>query len=123
MAIIGFLILAAAAVFGIEIVAMNDLSIDVSAFNQVYETSVALLFVAGVVTGLAGALGVMVIRDGMVRRHRLRLEAREADQLRERHIAELEEEHAAMLDRTRAERDDSVDLREHELDREHVTTF
>jgi hypothetical protein len=122
MAIIGFLILAAAAVFGIEIVAMNDLSIDVSAFNQVYETSIALLFVAGVVTGLAGALGLMVIRDGLARRHRLRLEAREADRLRERHIAELEEERATMLERTRSERDD-VDLREHELDREHVTTF
>jgi len=122
MAIIGFVILAAAAVFGIGIVAENDFSIDVDAFNQVYETSVALLFVAGVVTGLAGAFGLMLMRDGLARRRRLRLESRAAEELRERHITELEEEHAAMRD-TRADHRDDVDLRNHELDREHVTTF
>ena len=120
MAIIGFVLLAAAAVFGIEIAAVNDLSIDVNAFNQVYETSVALLFVAGVVTGLAAALGVMLIRDGLARQRRLHLEAREADELREQHIAELEKEHAAIhRSDVRANGDDGVDLR----DRDRVTTF
>jgi hypothetical protein len=120
MAIIGFVLLAAAAVFGIEIAAMNDLTIDVDAFNQVYETSIAFLFVAGVITGLAGALGVMLIRDGLARRRRLRLEAREADELRERHIAQLEQESAAMhRDAVHANGDDGVDLR----DRDRVTTF
>ena len=95
MAIIGFVLLAAAAVFGIEIVAMNDVTIDVDAFNQLYETTIALVFVAGVVTGLVAALGVMVIRDGLARRRRLHLEAKQAEAHRERHIAALEEEHAA----------------------------
>src|SRR5436305_11814925 len=96
MAIIGFVLLAAAAVFGIEIVAMNNVSIDVDAFNQVYETSIALVFIAGVVTGLAAALGLMLIRDGLARRRRMRLAEREAEEERERHIAALEEEHAAL---------------------------
>jgi flagellar biosynthesis/type III secretory pathway M-ring protein FliF/YscJ len=116
MAIIGFVLLAAAAVFGIEIVAMNDVSIDVDAFNQLYETSIATVFVAGVIAGLAGAIGLMLIRDGLVRRRRLRLEAREADEQRERHIAALEEEHAALaLHRTEAaaaSNREAVDLRE-----------
>ena len=120
MAIIGFVLLAAAAVFGIEIAAVNDFTIDVDAFNQVYETSVALLFVAGIVTGLAAALGLMLIRDGLARRRRLRLEAKEAEALRERHIAELEEEHAAIhRHEIHADGDDGVDLR----DRDRVTTF
>lgn len=125
MAIIGFLILVAAAVFGIEIAAVNDISIDIDAFNQVYQTSVGALFVAGVVTGLAGAFGLMLMRDGLVRRRRLRLEAKEADEVRERHIAELEEEHAAMLGSAPAdgEGNSKLDLRERDLDREHVTTF
>jgi hypothetical protein len=120
MAIIGFVLLAAAAVFGIEIVAMNDITIDVDAFNQVYETSVALVFVAGVVTGLAGALGLMLIRDGLARRRRIRLEAKEAQAQRERHIAALEEEHAALhRSDARASNGESVDLR----DSDRVTTF
>src|SRR5688500_5929140 len=124
MAIIGLVLLAVAAAFGIAVAAVNDFSIDVEAFNQVYETSASLLFVAGVVTGLAGAFGLMLTRDGLARRRRLRREAREADRLRERHIAELEEERAAMVSDTRARRgDDDLDLRHRELDREHVTTF
>ena len=121
MVIIAFVILAAAALFGIELAAVNNFSVDVDAFNQVYETSAALVFVAGVVTGLAGAFGLMLMRDGLVRYRRLRLEAREAEELRERHIAELEEEHAAMLRNARADGSPSVDLRER--DRQHVTTF
>lgn len=120
MAIIGFVLLAAAAAFGIEIVAMNDVTIDVSAFNQVYETSLALVFVTGVVAGLVGALGIMLIRDGMARSRRLRLEAKDAEEHRERHIAALEEEHAAIHSRdVRPSNGESVDLR----DSDRVTTF
>jgi uncharacterized integral membrane protein len=130
MAIIGFILLAAAAVFGIEIVTMNNVTIDVDAFNQLYETSVALVFVAGVVTGLAAALSVMLIRDGMLRRHHKRLEAKQAEEHRERHIAALEEEHAA-YQRAGADGDgngsEHIDLRDRvrdlEPDRDRVTTF
>ncbi|MEY2403781.1 MAG: hypothetical protein QOD38_1332 [Acidimicrobiaceae bacterium] len=126
MAIIGLLLLAAASVFGIEFVIENNFSIDVDAFNQGYTTSISLVFVAGLVTGLAAALGVMLLRDGMVRRRRHRLEAREAEEHRERHIAALEEEHAAYHrtdgegERVDGDRErEPVDLR----DRDRVTTF
>jgi hypothetical protein len=120
MAIIGFVLLAAAAVFGVEIVAMNDVTIDVDAFNQVYETSIALVFIAGVVAGLVGALGIMLIRDGLARSRRRRLEAKEAEEHRERHIAALEEEHAAIHGSdVRGTNGDSVDLR----DNDRVVTF
>ena len=68
MVIIGLVIIAAAAAFGIEITAMNNVSIDIDAFNQVYETSAATVFVAGVVTALAAAIGLMLMRDGLIRR-------------------------------------------------------
>jgi hypothetical protein len=128
MAIIGFVLLAAAAVFGIEIVAMNDVTIDVDAFNQLYETSIALVFVAGVVTGLVAALGMMLIRDGLARRRRLHLEARQAEVHRERHIAALEEEHAAYHSADGNGQDgEHVDLRDKvrdlDPDRDRVTTF
>jgi hypothetical protein len=128
MAIIGFVLLAAAALFGIEIVAMNDVTIDVDAFNQVYETSIALVFVAGALTGLIAALSVMLIRDGLGRRRRLRLEAKRAEEHRERHIAALEQEHAS-YHRTNGDALDGepVDLRDRaqhfDPDGNRVTTF
>ena len=131
MLIIGLVLIAAAAAVGIEITAMNNVSIDVDAFNQLYETSIAMVFVAGVVTALAGAVGVMLVRDGLIRRRRLHREAAEADQRRERHIAALEEEHAAnhrASAEARSDDKDSVDLRdklqaERERERSHVTSF
>ena len=128
MAIIGLLLLAAAAVFGIELAAMNDYTIEIDAFNQVYSTTAAIVFVAGIVTGLTAVLGIMLLRDGLVRRHQKRSEARRAEAHRERHIAALEEEHAASLgaDTDGANRE-HVDLRdrvrEREPDRDRVTTF
>jgi len=131
MLIIGLVLIAAAAAVGIEITAMNNVSIDVDAFNQLYETSIAMVFVAGAVTALAGAVGVMLVRDGLIRRRRLHREAAEADQRRERHIAALEEEHAAHHRADvggRLDDKDSVDLRdkiqaERERERSHVTSF
>jgi hypothetical protein len=88
------------------------------------------VFVAGVVTGLATALGLMLLRDGLVRRRRVRLEAREAEEHRQRHIAALEEEHAAYhggngdgdgRDREHVDLRDRV--RDREPDHERVTTF
>lgn len=129
MVIIGLVLIAAAAAVGIEITAMNNVSIDIDAFNQVYQTSASAVFVAGVVTALAAAIGIMLVRDGLSRRRRIHRERVEAEQRRERHIAALEDEHAATR-RTATdtgERDGAhVDLRdESERDREpdHVTTF
>lgn len=128
MAIIGLLLVAAAAGFGIELVAMNDYSIEIDAFNQTYGTTASIVFVAGVVTGLVAVLGIMLTRDGLVRRHRLRSEARQAEVDRERHIAALEREHAAgRLADADAVDHEHVDLRDRvrdlEPDRDRVTTF
>jgi hypothetical protein len=128
MAIIGLVLLAAAAVFGIEFAAMNDFTIEIDAFNQLYSTTASIVFVAGVVTGLTGALGLMLLRDGMVRRHHHRLESKQAEAHRERHVAALEEEHAAHHSvGTNGDDGEHVDLRERvrdlEPDRDRVTTF
>jgi hypothetical protein len=128
MAIIGLLLVAAAAAFGIELVAMNDFSIEIDAFNQTYSTTTSLVFVAGVVTGLTAVLGIMLMRDGLVRRHRRRSEARQTERERERHIEALEQEHAEnRLAEVDAQNGEHVDLRDrvHELDpdRDRVTTF
>ena len=139
MLIIGLVLIAAAAAVGIEITAMNNVSIDVDAFNQLYSTSIAMVFVAGVVTALAGVLGVMLVHDGLIRRRRRHREAVEEETRREQRMAELEEEHAA---RRRAEVESrtnetagtdnaaSIDLREkiqaerdRERERARVTTF
>lgn len=127
MVIIGLVLIAAAAAVGIEITAMNNVSIDIDAFNQVYQTSASAVFVAGVVTALAAAIGIMLVRDGLSRRRRIHRERVEAEQRRERHIASLEEEHAAMHRTDTRERDGAnVDLRdeiERDRERDHVTTF
>jgi flagellar biosynthesis/type III secretory pathway M-ring protein FliF/YscJ len=128
MVIIGLVLIAAAAAVGIEITAMNNVSIDIDAFNQLYETSAAVVFVAGAVTALAGAIGIMLVRDGLIRRREARRERALEEELRQRHITALEQEHAA---HQRAELADGnnerVDLREPvgERDREpdHVTAF
>ena len=120
MAIIGFVLLVAAAVVGVDVVAQNNFSIDIDAFNQVFTTSASVVMAAGVVTGLAAALGLMLVRDGVVRRRRIRLEAKAVEEDRERHIAELEEEHEA---RRRADvgahNGETVDVR----DSDRVTSF
>ena len=145
MVLIGFLVLAAALAFGIDIVWLNQSSISVEGFGQVVSTTPAALFVAGVVTGLAGALAVMLMRDGFVRRAVRRRESRVAeDDLRERladrdRKAEAYEREVRRRDRSdRAVRADrEVDLRDREPSRReereataeehahqgHVTTF
>ena len=131
MVIIGLVLIAAAAAVGIEITAMNNISIDIDAFNQVYATSAAAVFVAGVVTALVGAIGVMLVRDGLVRRRQLRRERMVEEERHQRHVAALEEEHAALHRSDSRERADAnLDLRDEEVarqrerDREHhVTSF
>ena len=132
MVIIGLLLIAAAAAIGIEITAMNNVSIDIDAFNQVYGTTAAGVFVAGVVTALVAAIGVMLVRDGLVRRRRIRRERMVEEERHARHVAALEEEHAALHRPDGRERaDTNIDLREQEAERErvererehHVSTF
>lgn len=104
MILIGFVLLAAASVFGIDVVAQNRFNVDVDVFGQLFATTPAALFVSGVVSGLVAALGIMLLRDGNRRRRQLRKDAKHAHPEHE------------VVDSDDRER---VDLRE----RDHVTTF
>lgn len=110
MVLIGFVLLTAAAAFGIDIVAQNRFDLDVDVFGQLFATTPAALFVSGVVTGLVAALGMMLLRDGMRRRRQLTKDAKHA------HV-----EHDHVPERIAAEDREPVDLRDR--DRDRVTTF
>jgi hypothetical protein len=113
MVLIGFVLLAAAAVFGIDLVAQNRVAIDVAAFGQVYEPSLAMVFAAGIVTGLIATLGIMLLRDGVVRQRRLRFEAKRAQAFEQDQVAALRRFDAGTIDAN------TMDLR----DQDHVLTF
>jgi flagellar biosynthesis/type III secretory pathway M-ring protein FliF/YscJ len=132
MALIGLLLIAAAAAVGIDIAAQNQFGIDIEAFNQVIATNASVVFIAGAVAGMAGALGVLLLVDGMARRRRLRAEKNEAIRERDRLASAYEAEHAEdRRSETVDSTDESLDLRERERarvrdrdgDREHITTF
>ena len=103
MVLIGFVLLAGAAVFGVDVVAQNRFNVDVDVFGQLFATTPAALFVSGVVTGLVAALGIMLLRDGNRRRRQLRKDAK----------------HARPESDSGGADGESVDLRE----RDRVTTF
>jgi uncharacterized membrane protein YciS (DUF1049 family) len=129
MVLIGFVLIAAAAVVGIDVAAQNNFAVNVDAFGQILSTTAAIVFVGGVVTGLVACLGIMLFRDGFARSRRVRAERREQALERERMAAAYEREHS--LDREDEGRD--LDLRdrtlrdremhEREADSEHVTSF
>ena len=119
MALIGFVLIAAAAVVGVDLAAQNDFAVQIDAFGQMISTTAAGMFVAGVVIGLAAALGMMLFRDGFIRTRRARAEARETRLERERMATAYEREHGLVHDGNGRD----LDLRESDLDREHVTTF
>ncbi len=107
MLIIGLLLFAAAIVVGIDVAAMNGTSIDIEAFNHVWASSVAVSFVAGVVTALVGVVGLLLLRDGSVRSRRRRRARRAEIERRDRLAAEHERE---LRERER----ETIDLRDRE---------
>lgn len=120
MVLIGFVLIAAAAVVGIDVAVQNNFAVDIDAFGQILSTTAAGVFVAGCVTGLVAALGIMLFRDGFIRSRRARAEAREQRLERERMAEAYAREHG--LERRDGEARD-LDLRDRDVDREHVTTF
>lgn len=121
MVLIGLVLLAAAAAFGIDIAAQNRFDIDVEVFGQTFASTPAAVFVAGAVTGMAAALAVFLLRDGMGRTRRRRATVRETtaerDRLAAAYAAEHSEERADGRDR------ESIDVRDRDRDREHVSSF
>ena len=70
MVLIGFALIAVAAVIGIDITAQNNFAVEIDAFGRLLSTTASGVFVAGIVTGLAAAIGIMLFRDGLVRSRR-----------------------------------------------------
>ncbi len=96
MWIIGLLLLVAAVVVGIDIAAMNDQQVDLEAFNQVWTSSPAVVFLVGVVTALVGVFGLWLMISGL-RRSRIRGRERRAEMAeRDRLADERRRELAAM---------------------------
>ncbi len=108
MVLIGLVLLAAAAVFGIDIAAQNLASLDVDLFGQTFATTPAAVF------------GLMMVRDGTIRLRRRRATVRETAAERDRLAAAYVAEH--QVEPERDNRDD-VDLRERPRDREQVSAF
>ena len=120
MVLIGLALIAAAAVVGIDITAQNNFAVDIDAFGQLLSTSAAGVFVGGIVTGLVAAVGVMMLRDGLVRSRRTRAENKATVAERDRMAAAYAREHG--LEGHHGENRE-LDLTDRELDREHATTF
>ncbi|HEX4821588.1 MAG TPA: hypothetical protein VFV00_15390 [Acidimicrobiales bacterium] len=123
MVLIGFVLIAAAAVIGIDITAQNNFAVEIDAFGQILSTTAAGMFVAGIVVGLAAAVGIMLMRDGMVRSRRARAQSKASIAERDRMAAAYAREHGLEGRAREAREDGEVDLTEREMDREHVTTF
>ena len=120
MVLIGFVLMAAAAVVGVDIAAQNDFAIDIDAFGHLFSTSASGVFVVGAVTGLAAAGGMLLFRDGLIRANRARSERHAVMAERERMAAAYAREHG--IERREGEPLE-IDLRDRELEPERVTTF
>jgi hypothetical protein len=105
MWIIGLLLLAAAVVLGVDIATRNDTQIDLEAFNHVWTSSPAAVFIVGVVTALVGAFGLWLMLYGLAR-SRVHRRARRAEFAeRDRLADERRREIAAMSTANRGDRE------------------
>jgi hypothetical protein len=101
MAVLGLLLLLSAVGLSLDVVFQNTSSINVDALGQTFTLSSGWLFVAGVITGAVGLLGVTLLLGGMARARRRRValaESRGSSQElqadRDRLAAELDHERA-----------------------------
>jgi len=70
MAILGLILLLAAGGLTLDVVVKNTSNINVNAVGQTFTLSPGWLFVAGVVAGAVGLLGVTMILGSVARAHR-----------------------------------------------------
>jgi hypothetical protein len=112
MAILGLLILAAAAVFGVE-TALSNRGADVGfeVFGTSYTAPVSVLFLLGAITMAVAILGTFMITGALQRRRTRRLDARDVQQREETHnrVTTLDTTNRELVeenDRLRAELND-----------------
>jgi hypothetical protein len=101
MAVLGLLLLVSAVGLSLDVVFQNTASISVDTVGQTFTLSSGWLFVAGVITGAVGLLGVTLLVGGMTRarrrRHALAQSRGVSEELqadRDRLAAELDHERA-----------------------------
>lgn len=93
MVLLGLLLIAAAAVVGVEVVRVNMTATDVSAFGTtITGYSLGSLFLAGVAAGVLACLGLWMIKAGLARSRRRRLERKNIVNERETIVTEKESE-------------------------------
>jgi hypothetical protein len=103
MAVLGLLLLLCATGLTLDVVFQNTSSINVDALGQTFTLSSGWLFVAAVVTGAVGLLGVTMLLGGMARARRRR--AILAESRGSAHDLQTDRDRlAAQLDQERAER-------------------
>src|SRR4029453_7414008 len=106
--VIGLLLLAAAVTVGIAVGVQNDTDIDVEAFNQVWTSTPAIVFLVGVAAGIVGLLGLWLMIQGLRRNRVRRREQRAVYAERDRLASEREREIAAMAAAGHGDRDDAT---------------
>ena len=96
MFFIGLILLAAAAVVGIDVAVVNGTGVNFEAFGHVFTTNTAAIFAAGVVVALVGCFGLFLMTDGAGRSARRRARRREVEAERDRLADEARRIHAVM---------------------------
>ena len=109
MAVLGLLLLLSAAGLSLDVAFQNTSSISVDALGQTFTLSPGWVFVAGVISGAVGLLGVTMLMGGMARARRRRValaESRGSSEVlqadRDRLAAELDHERAGRTSTTPA---------------------
>jgi hypothetical protein len=120
--IIGLLLVAAAITVGIDVAALNNYSVDVEAFGQVWTSSPAMVFVAGAVTALVGAIGVALVVDGSRRMRATRSKRSERERLADERQRQLEHQSELAGGRPTVDERDSADVDLRDRDRERTRT-
>jgi hypothetical protein len=73
MAVLGLLLLLSAVGLSLDVVFQNTSSLNVDALGQTFSSTSGWLFIAGVITGAVGLLGVTLLFGGMARARRRRV--------------------------------------------------
>jgi hypothetical protein len=103
MAVLGLLLLLSAVGLSLDVIFQNTSSIRVDTLGQTFTLSSGWLFVAGVITGAVGLLGVAMLFGGMARARRRRVALAQSRGASEE--LQADRDHlAAELDRERARR-------------------
>ena len=129
MAVLGLILLLAAAGLTLDVVLRNTSSISVDAVGQTLTLSSGWLFVAGVATGVIGLIGLAMLMGGLARARRRRAALAESSTTmqdlqsdRDHLAAQLDRERSGQTQNLRTDRDRLAAQRDHERNDRTSTT-